>query len=273
MRITRLLASRAPRPSDTRGMRGNAGSLGLVPLGIGLVVSLLMQGTASAAEPVSTLVRKAVAQYAADNRGDLAFSRHLAFSLHVGPMAHDVRNEIGVLMHDGAYMRVRYYSAATNGKTEDDSELRRQEETANGDLAGGRGFFKRPVDPHYTADYRFDSAACAECTAGEVAVAFTSLVHDRQHGSGTMVLDETTGRVHSIAYTYDRPPEHASAADGVETFGEAIPGLWTCLHVQETYHGHLGLIGGTASLTYTLDHFRRFAQLDAALAALDAHSL
>jgi hypothetical protein len=222
---------------------------------------------------VPSLVHRAVTQYAAEHHGLLGFSRHVNFTMHAGPLSRDVRNDVGVLMQDGAYTRVRYYNGQTDAKTDDAKDLQRQEDDANADLAAGRGFVKRPVDPRFVADYRFASADCADCAAGRAAFSFTSVVHDRQHGHGTLIIDNASGRVDQISYTLDRAPDHAASGEVVETFGEALPGLWTCLHVEETYRGHLGPIGGTATMTTTLDHFRRFAQVDTALAAMASGSL
>ncbi|MBV9647808.1 MAG: hypothetical protein JO043_10120 [Candidatus Eremiobacteraeota bacterium] len=230
-----------------------------------------LQGAAS--EHVPPLVHRAIARYAAEHRGELGFSRHLTFRLHAGPLIHDVSNEIGVLMRDGAFVKVRYYSATTNGKPDDAAELRRQEDRANADLGEGHGFFKRPIDPRYVADYRFEWAPCADCSAGQQAFAFSSVVHDEQHGHGIVVIDSSGAHVERLSYALDRAPDHASSADVVETFGEALPGLWTCLRVQETYHGHLGLISGTATLSYSLEHFHRFTDLESADAALTERSL
>jgi len=227
----------------------------------------------AATEQAPPLVRRAIALYEADHRGDLGFSRHLSFKLHVGPMVHDVRNEVGILMRDGAYVKVRYYSSETNGRPDGSSEMQRQEDKANADIAAGHGFFKRPVDARYSDDYRFENASCDGCAVGESAFAFTTTVHDRWHGHGTVVIDNATARVVRIAYTYEKPPDHATSADAVETFGEGMQGLWTCTHVEENYHGRMGLIGGTATMTYTLDHFKRFAQLESGLTALSQHAL
>jgi len=207
------------------------------------------------------------------HRGNLTFSRHLAFTMHVGPIGKDVHNEIGVLMRDGEYVRTKYYSGSTNGRPDDDAELRRQEQHANEDLAAGRGFFKRPVDPRFVEDYKFEGEGSDRSERDAVTVGFTSLVRDGQHGDGTLVIDEATARVLSIEYDMNRPPDHASNAHVVETYGDAMPGLWTCMRTEETYKGRLGFVGGTATMTYTYDHFRRFTHADAAVAALENHPL
>ena len=227
----------------------------------------------AATEPAPPLVKRAITLYEGEHRGDLGFSRHLNFKLHIGPIARDVKNEVGILMRDGAYVKVAYYSSTTNGKSDDAAELQKQEDKATADIAAGRGYFKRPVDGRYSDDYRFETTSCDGCAAGEDAFAFTSMIHDRWHGHGTLVLDRATARVVRISYTLDKPPDHASSADAVETFGEGMPGLWTCTHVDESYHGRLGIVSGTATMSYTLDHFKRFAQLESGLTALSQHAL
>lgn len=244
-----------------------------IPLTVLLLATAFGPLGVTATEPAPPLVKRAISLYEGEHRGELGFSRHLTFKLHVGPIAHDVKNEVGILMRDGAYVKVAYYNSSTNGKPDDAAELQRQEDKANADIAAGHGYFKRPVDGRYADDYRFDTATCDGCATGEDAFAFTSMIHDRWHGHGTLVLDRATARVVRISYTMDKPPDHASSADAVETFGEGMPGLWTCTHVDENYHGRMGIIGGTATMSYSLDHFKRFAQLESGLAALSQHSL
>jgi hypothetical protein len=233
----------------------------------------LVAAVPATAQDVPSLVHRAVTQYGNEHRGLLGFSRHVNFTLHAGLLSRDVRNEVGVLMQDGAYTRVRYYSAQTDAKTDDAKDLQRQEDQANADIASGHGFVKRPVDPRFVGDYRFEPAPCPQCAAGRVAFAFTSTIHDRQHGHGLLILDESTARVEQIAYTLDQAPEHATAGEMTETFGEGLPGLWTCVKVDETYRGHMGPIGGVATMSTTLDHFRRFTESDTALAAMAAGSI
>jgi hypothetical protein len=221
----------------------------------------------AAQDDLPPIVRHALATYVAEHRGNLAFSRHLTFQLHVGPISRDVRNEVGILMHNGEYVRTKYYSAETNGKAEGDADLQRDEERANDDLASGRGFFKRPVDPHFVDDYRFEPADC-DCPRSVDAIRFTSTVRDAQHGDGVVRIEKASGRVVSIEYAMNKPPDHASQGRVVETYGDALPDLWTCVAVEETYSGRVGFVGGSATLHYTFDHFRRFSEQTAAIAAL-----
>jgi hypothetical protein len=67
-------------------------------------------------------------------------------------------------------------------------------------------------------------------------------------------------------------PDHASSGHVNETYGAAMSGLWTCMRSEETYKGRLGFIGGAATLAYSYDHFKRYAQPDAAIAALEDHT-
>jgi hypothetical protein len=239
---------------------------------------LLLAGVAPSAVPAAPdgtpqLVRRAIADYGTEHRGELAFVRHLTFALKVGPVTHDVNNEVAVLMRDGDYVKVHYNDQSTNGKPDAATQVKHDEDKANADLSAGHGFFKRPIDPHFSDDYRFEAVSCDGCSSGEDAFAFTSSVHDVQHGHGTVVIDSASAHVVRVEYTLEQPPEHASSASGVETYGEPMPGLWTCVRVAETYHGRLGLIGGAATMTYTLDRFRRFSQLASGLAALSEGSL
>jgi hypothetical protein len=227
---------------------------------------------ASSEDETPPIVRRAVSEYATQTRGNLAFTRHLTFSGRIGPMKKEVTNEVGILMRDGSYVKTKYYSGQTNGQSDSEADLRKQEQHANDELAAGRGFFKRPIDPRYVEDYRFETTTCDDCRHEAQAVRFTSLVRDEQHGDGILLVDKTSARTYSIDYDMNRAPEHASTGHAVETYGEATTGVWTCLKAEESYKGHLGVVGGGATLSYTYDHFRRFAQADAAVAAIDGHT-
>jgi hypothetical protein len=245
------------------------GILGIgVLLAAGLVTGARLPASASA-EGFPPLLRRALDTFAGDHRGTLMAERHLSFTLHAGPFSRDVSNDVGVVLNDGTYVRTKYYAQTSNGKTDDDATLRSAERDANRDLEGGRGFFKRPIDPRYADDYRFEPADCADCASGERTFAFTSKVRDEQHGDGIATVDEATAHVVALSYTLDKAPAHATSAHVVETFGQALPKLWTCVRVAETFNGRVGIIGGSASMHYTLDHFRRLAAKNSLTATID----
>ena len=247
-------------------------SYGFVAIGATLALGALNGTLATAAASTDgqpALVRRAVETFAGEHRGTLLAERHLSFSLHAGPFSRDVNNDVGIVLSDGVYVRTKYYDQTSNGKTDDDATLRTAERDANRDLDDGRGFFKRPIDPRYSDDYHFEPADCADCAAGERAFSFMSKVRDDQHGDGTATIESSSGHVVLLSYTLDKAPPHATSAHVVETFGQALPKLWTCLRVAETFNGRMGPIGGSASMHYTLDHFRRLATKSAASATLD----
>jgi hypothetical protein len=263
---------RRNRQSSIVGVRRAIAGITCTALAGGLLsLAFAAQRQALAADEPPPVVRKAVADYALQTRGNLAFTRHLTFSMRVGPMNKQVTNEVGIVMRDGQYVRTKYYAATTNGQSDSDGSIRKQEQQTNDELAAGRGFFKRPVDPRYVDDYHFEETACSDCKHDTSAVRFTSLVRDNQHGDGTMTIDKA-GRIYSIDYDMNVAPDHASSGHVVETYGEAMSGLWTCLRSEETYKGHLGFVGGAANLDYNYDHFKRYAQPDAAIAALEGHT-
>ncbi len=258
--------------SSVVGVRRAIAGITCTALAGGLLsLAFAAQRQAAAADDPPPIVRKAVADFALQTRGNLAFTRHLAFSMRIGPMNKEVTNEVGIVMRDGQYVRTKYYSATTNGQSDSDSAIRKQEQHTNDELAAGRGFFKRPIDPRYVDDYRFEETACSDCKHDTQAIRFTSLVRDNQHGDGLLTIDKA-GRTYEIDYDMNVAPDHASSQHVVETYGEATSGLWTCLRSQETYKGHLGFVGGAASLDYNYDHFKRYAQPDAAIAALEDHT-
>ena len=74
-----------------------------------------------------------------------------------------------------------------------------------------------------------------------------------------MVVDAASGRVTSLSYTPYVFPDHASAGSVTETFGDALPGLWTIVRIDRTYNGRVLFVTGHGVATETLDHFHRFA--------------
>jgi hypothetical protein len=260
------------RQSSIVGVRRGIAAITCTVLAGGLLsLAFAAQRQAAAADESPPIVHKAVADYAIQTRGNFAFTRHLTFSMRAGPINKQVTNEVGILMRDGEYVRTKYYAATTNGQPDGDDAIRKQEQHTNDELAAGRGFFKRPIDPRYVDDYRFEEVACADCKHDTQTIRFTSLVRDNQHGDGFMIVDKA-GRTYSIDYDMNVAPDHASSGHVIETYGEAMSGVWTCVRSEETYKGRLGFIGGAATLAYNYDHFKRYAQPDAAIAALEDHT-
>jgi len=197
----------------------------------------------------------------------VAYHRHVDFELRLGPTTRQDRNEAEIIVVDGLYERLRFVSMVRWGRSVSPSAMAAEERNANDDIRLGRGFFKEPYDPHYSEDYRVGAGKCDACAPGVTAITFESDLHDAQHGAGTLLIDGA-GHVVGENYTPYVLHDHASAATIVETFEEAIPGLWAVGRVEGRYKGRVAMIAGSAVLQTVRDLYRRFARLDEAVEAV-----
>ena len=88
-----------------------------------------------------------------------------------------------------------------------------------------------------------------------------------------MLIDTSNGHVMSLTYTPNVLPPRASSETTTETFGEAVPGLWTLTVIEHTYSGHIAFFRGSGAMTERLDHFQRFGNVVAAMQYLQRASI
>jgi hypothetical protein len=60
-------------------------------------------------------------------------------------------------------------------------------------------------------------------------------------------------------------PPHATTGTVVESFGEAVPGMWTIVSIDHSYTGRVAFFRGIGTLTEREDHFQRFDNRVAAM--------
>lgn len=204
--------------------------------------------------------------------GVLVEERHVQFNASAGPAHFSQQNDAIVMLEDGEYKRLRYLRIVENGKTLSPDKVAEKEAENNADLQRGKTFFKQPYDARYMRDYSFTEAACP-CVPHERSIAFVSQVRDDQHGDGTILLDPSTGRVLSVSYTPNVLPNHASSGTTVETFGEAVPGVWTIIAIDHEYSGHVAFFHGSGKMLERMDHFQRFSTSYAGMQYLQRASL
>lgn len=209
-------------------------------------------------------VERAASFNAASTAGVLVEERHVEINASAGPAHFSEQNDAIALIEDGEYKHVRYLRIVDNGKALSNDRVAQREAQNNDDLDRGKMFFKQPYDARYLHDYTFTETPCS-CGAHAQEIAFHSDAADDQHGNGTMVIDPSTGRVITVTYTPNVLPPHASSATRVETFGEAVPGVWTILNIESTYNGHVAFIPGNGTMSERLDHFQRFGNSVAAM--------
>ncbi|MGC2129540.1 MAG: hypothetical protein WA629_05515 [Candidatus Aquilonibacter sp.] len=209
------------------------------------------------ASSIPAIVQQAAQTAALENSGVTVHERHITVLAEAGPAHFTQSNDAIMLMTDGAYTHIHYLYIEERGHALGANDVAKRESENNRDLERGVGFFKQPFDRRYIADYQYTTAPCT-CDPGEIDVHFTSLVRDDQHGAGTMRIDEGTGHVMELTYTPNVLPDRANSATINETFGQALPGLWTIVRIDREYSGRVLFVSGHGTVTELLDHFHHF---------------
>lgn len=220
-----------------------------------LALLVVIAGVAPApATEAGTLAGDAARTLAATRHGVTAFSLAYRYTEH-GP-AHNVdrSSRAMVLRDDGAVVKMRTLGDDANKPTyvEDDYHL--------------------PIDTKYLAEYRFSagSASCERCPAAAVAVDFTSLERDDEHGDGTMWIDEPSHRFVALHFHPSVLPAHTDSADVTVAFGQVLPDLWDVTVTQQQYNGHTFIFHGWGRVEQRQNGYRRFASVAEGLTALSA---
>jgi len=238
-----------------------------------LVIASTPAGAAQA--PLSptgppTIVQRASAAYAADVRGTIGMQRHFSTTIKAGPIRHTETSESGVLFTNGAFVKIKYYAVADDGKAFSAAQIQAREAQTNRDWAAGKVFFKEPYDPRFKGDYQFSTPqVCSGCPKTLVVVRFTSAIQDTQHGNGMMWIDSTAARIKQLTYVPNMLPPHATSGSVTEICSNSAPGIWYVTRIDESYNGRAAIISGTGTFTGTFDRIRRFPSLSQGQTALD----
>lgn len=232
-----------------------------------LLTILTLFGThVSAAPGIPAIVALASQNDAQATAGVIVHERHMTVTAVAGPAHFSEANDALLLLSDGAYRHIHFTHMMENGKVLASDQVSKKESEYNREFERGSGFFKQPFDRHYLTDYTYTVLPTCECPSGQVAVRFTSGLHDEQHGAGQMHIDAGSGRVIDVAYTPFVFPDHANSGTVTETFGEPLPGLWTIVRIDKTYSGRVLFVSGHGVASETLDGFHRFTDADAGFA-------
>ena len=188
--------------------------------------------------------------------------RHFATVINGGPIHHSEESDSGLLIDDGAYVKIKYYRIVQDGKLFNASKTADRDKQTNADWGAGKVFFKEPYDRRYTGDYTFaEPGTASACPAATIAVNFKSTIGDMQHGNGTMCVQTASERVVKLTYVPNALPPHATSGSVTETSAEVLPGVWYVTRIDETYSGHAFIVHGTATFTGVVDHFKRFTTI------------
>ena len=249
-------------------MKRRYGRLALALLSGVLLLPASAQGASSS--PPASLLERVSQAFAAEMHGAVGMQRHSSTTIRAGPITHTEVSDSGALFNGGAFVQIKYYKVADDGKAFSATQLTSRNDETNTDWSQGKVFFKEPYDGRYSADYTLSAPrACSGCASGLVAVTFTSAIRDEQHGDGTMWIDESTARVITLTYTPNAMPSHATSGTVTERSSLAAPGIWYVTRIDETYGGREAIISGTGTFVGTFDHFKRFASVAQGQTALD----
>lgn len=233
------------------------------------------QRTQASASSVPSIVLRASTAFSTTMRGVVGMQRHFATEVNGGIVKHGEQSDSGQLMQDGRFVKIAYYRIVRDGHPFSPSQIQQRNTETNNDWAAGKVFFKEPYDQHYMSDYSFEQpqGACPACPAGTRAVSFASPIHDAQHGSGVMYINTSNAHVVELTYSAYVLPPHASSGSVTEIGGQALPGLWYVVRIDETYRGHAFVMTGTGTFTGIFNHFRRFPSLSAGEATLQNQTI
>lgn len=168
---------------------------------------------------------------------------------------------------------MKYSQITDNGRTYSQQDLDTHTADSNAGWMAGKAFFREPFESGHLNDYTYDGSGDAGlCAASAAVVHFTSKLRDQQHGDGSMCIDRTTKHVLILKFVPAALPQYASAGVITETLGEALPGTWHVLKIEEHFSGHVLFIHGTLDITADYKDFRRFNTLDEGLASLGGNS-
>ena len=227
----------------------------------------------SAAPGIPAVVALAAQNDALSTAGVIVHERHMSVSAVAGPAHFSESNDALLLLSDGAFRHIHFVHMMENGKALAPDQISKRESENNGEFERGTGFFKQPYDRRYLTDYAYTVLPSCDCPSGQVAVRFTSALHDDQHGAGEMHIDAASGRVIDLTYAPFVFPDHANAGTVSETFGEPLPGLWTIVRIDKSYTGRVLFVSGHGTASETLDNFHRFSDADAGFAFVRTASL
>jgi hypothetical protein len=246
-------------------------ALTIASAGVAWVRAPAAADNASALSP-SELASAAAAVYLRENRGVIGYQRHLVQQT-TAPANNDLFVSDGKFVwRDGAFAKMKFFLVTDNGRALSQADVDKRTAESNEGWTSGKAMFREPFEPGHLGDYTYDaSGEAGVCSSTAIAVRFTSKLRDQQHGDGTMCIDVASKHALLLKFVPAELPPHASTATVTETLGEALPGTWHVVKVEEHYGGQVLFIRGTLDVTVDYKDFRRFETIDAGLAALGSN--
>jgi hypothetical protein len=222
-----------------------------------MIASLLLAaGIPAAVQAASDLQRK-------DARGVMAYLAETEGTFKTPISATRTRTRSWIVAVDGDPRRSVVLAITIDGRTGTEAERAKAQADAEAGYADPKRQLYPPYDKRHIHDYRF---APAPGGPGEQAFAFESPIMDERHGKGTFTI-AAGNRVRKLQFTPNRFP--APAREGGLTLTRALvqPGWWSMVGLQVAFSGGFGPLSGGLNLAQRASGHRRFATVEAALAA------
>lgn len=192
--------------------------------------------------------------------GILLYRLRRTFDVHAGPFARHDELELVEIVQDGVPVKVRVIRDLIGGKSAGADVFAKT--TAQYEHPQPGDVFERPFDPKYAGDYTF-------AVVDPHTFRFSSSMHDSSHGSGTFTTN-AAGDVVQFVYVPNVLPKYASSGTITDDRTQVLPDTWFAAHEVQNYRGRYGLFAGAATTLNQYDDFKRFQDVPAAIAAMNA---
>lgn len=244
-----------------------AGSLRAALLAVaGAGIALSTQGAAAAPWPSETgaLSRAVASAYESEERGVVAFDVAMTNTIRGGFYHRDDEDAAAFVTVDGRLVHKVVLRHVEGGKADDGAALTKR--GAEPETPLSRFGMRLPCETSALAEYTFDAPQAKGAT---VTLPFHTRVRDQSHGDGAIVLDSAGGHIESIDFQPSVPPDKASAAHVVMTFGPLGGERYGITKIVRTFSGHVGPMRGSVVSNSVYQNVRVFPSAAAAIAAID----
>jgi hypothetical protein len=201
---------------------------------------------------IPAVVTQISAQTALDERGVVAAQYTRSFSARIALRSTHRDLAFTGVYQNGVLVYVRVLTDVNDGKNASSQEIANVESHYEHPAPGDA--FHAPWESRYLGEYSYR-------VVDATTIAFTSLVIDTSHGSGTFVID-AHDHVTSYQYRMSANWKYATSGDVSGLRAEVLPGYWAVTNQTEQYRGRYGIFTGSAHAEITQSAFQRFPSID-----------
>lgn len=223
---------------------------------------------APAAEDKPPSVLHALQAYSAQFDGTVVFERRYASRLkYPGHDEHRVLESTRV-REGKKIVAVRLHTMTIDDSASSAADIAKEQHIAEKALPyeGAQEF---PLGGLLSGTHYESSLPCTTCGADVVIFPFRALVKDVHHANGTLYVDLANSRIIKAEFSPVVMPKPATEGKTIITFGNAAPGMWDIVQIDQRYSGRQMLIKGTFEALIVHDHYRKYPSLEEAKKALE----